>query len=90
MMVHPLLPAPSDAPPSDDDLGTVPDYTQLKKQSCSRALATSSGGRAERAAGAAPLRHLRLQDCCRLPCAPCAIKISKSPRRGTPDVGAAR
>ncbi|XP_053870926.1 host cell factor 1 isoform X1 [Malaclemys terrapin pileata] len=80
MVTHYFLP-PSDAPPSDDDSGAVPDYTQLKKQELQPGTAYKFRVAGLNACGRGPFSDISAFKTCLpgFPGAPCAIKISKSP-----------
>ncbi|KAH1187926.1 hypothetical protein KIL84_017907 [Mauremys mutica] len=80
MVTHYFLP-PSDAPPSDDDSGTVPDYTQLKKQELQPGTAYKFRVAGLNACGRGAFSDISAFKTCLpgFPGAPCAIKISKSP-----------
>ncbi|XP_074872968.1 host cell factor 1 isoform X3 [Carettochelys insculpta] len=80
MVTHYFLP-PSDAPPGDDDSGTVPDYTQLKKQELQPGTAYKFRVAGLNACGRGPFSDISAFKTCLpgFPGAPCAIKISKSP-----------
>ncbi|PNI11512.1 HCFC1 isoform 3 [Pan troglodytes] len=80
MVTHYFLP-PDDAVPSDDDLGTVPDYNQLKKQELQPGTAYKFRVAGINACGRGPFSEISAFKTCLpgFPGAPCAIKISKSP-----------
>ncbi|XP_045394163.1 host cell factor 1 isoform X3 [Lemur catta] len=80
MVTHYFLP-PDDAVPSDDDSGTVPDYTQLKKQELQPGTAYKFRVAGINACGRGPFSEISAFKTCLpgFPGAPCAIKISKSP-----------
>nr|XP_048689318.1 LOW QUALITY PROTEIN: host cell factor 1 [Caretta caretta] len=80
MVTHYFLPL-NDAPPSDDDSGTVPDYTQLKKQELQPGTAYKFRVAGLNACGRGPFSDISAFKTCLpgFPGAPCAIKISKSP-----------
>ncbi|XP_050783126.1 host cell factor 1 isoform X2 [Gopherus flavomarginatus] len=80
MVTHYFLP-PSDAPPSDDDSGSVPDYSQLKKQELQPGTAYKFRVAGLNACGRGAFSDISAFKTCLpgFPGAPCAIKISKSP-----------
>ncbi|XP_063102658.1 host cell factor 1 isoform X1 [Cavia porcellus] len=80
MVTHYFLP-PDDAVPTDDDSGTVPDYTQLKKQELQPGTAYKFRVAGINACGRGPFSEISAFKTCLpgFPGAPCAIKISKSP-----------
>ncbi|XP_058514180.1 host cell factor 1 isoform X2 [Ochotona princeps] len=80
MVTHYFLP-PDDAVPSDDDSGTVPDYSQLKKQELQPGTAYKFRVAGINACGRGPFSEISAFKTCLpgFPGAPCAIKISKSP-----------
>ncbi|KAM6151090.1 host cell factor 1 [Rhynchocyon petersi] len=80
MVTHYFLP-PDDAVSSDDDSGTVPDYTQLKKQELQPGTAYKFRVAGLNACGRGPFSEISAFKTCLpgFPGAPCAIKISKSP-----------
>nr|CAA55790.1 host cell factor [Homo sapiens] len=80
MVTHYFLP-PDDAVPSDDDLGTVPDYNQLKKQELQPGTAYKFRVAGINACARGPFSEISAFKTCLpgFPGAPCAIKISKSP-----------
>ncbi|XP_068964524.1 host cell factor 1 isoform X3 [Petaurus breviceps papuanus] len=79
MVMHYFLP-PDDAP-SDDDSGTIPDYSQLKKQELQPGTAYKFRVAGINACGRGPFSEISAFKTCLpgFPGAPCAIKISKSP-----------
>ncbi|XP_021107933.1 host cell factor 1 isoform X2 [Heterocephalus glaber] len=80
MVTHYFLP-PDDAVPLDDDLGAVPDYSQLKKQELQPGTAYKFRVAGINACGRGPFSEISAFKTCLpgFPGAPCAIKISKSP-----------
>ncbi|XP_059588991.1 host cell factor 1 isoform X2 [Alligator mississippiensis] len=80
MVTHYFLP-PDDAPPTDDDSGTIPDYSQLKKQELQPGTAYKFRVAGINACGRGPFSEISAFKTCLpgFPGAPCAIKISKSP-----------
>ncbi|XP_067399269.1 host cell factor 1 isoform X2 [Emydura macquarii macquarii] len=80
MVTHYFLP-PANAPPADDDSGTVPDYSQLKKQELQPGTAYKFRVAGLNACGRGAFSEISAFKTCLpgFPGAPCAIKISKSP-----------
>ncbi|KAM6143635.1 host cell factor 1 isoform 2-T2 [Erethizon dorsatum] len=80
MVTHYFLP-PDDAVLSDDDSGTITDYTQLKKQELQPGTAYKFRVAGINACGRGPFSEISAFKTCLpgFPGAPCAIKISKSP-----------
>ncbi|XP_025069459.1 host cell factor 1 [Alligator sinensis] len=78
MVTHYFLP-PDDAPPTDDDSGTIPDYSQLKKQELQPGTAYKFRVAGINACGRGPFSEISAFKTCLpgFPGAPCAIKISK-------------
>ncbi|XP_054859240.1 host cell factor 1 isoform X2 [Eublepharis macularius] len=80
MVTHYFLPA-DDAPATEDDSGTLPDYSQLKKQELQPGTAYKFRVAGINACGRGPFSEISAFKTCLpgFPGAPCAIKISKSP-----------
>ncbi|XP_053227613.1 host cell factor 1 isoform X1 [Podarcis raffonei] len=80
MVTHYFLP-PDDAPATEDDSGTIPDYSQLKKQELQPGTAYKFRVAGINACGRGPFSEISAFKTCLpgFPGAPCAIKISKSP-----------
>ncbi|XP_070597488.1 host cell factor 1 isoform X2 [Erythrolamprus reginae] len=80
VVTHYFLP-PDDAPATDDDSGTTPDYSQFKKQELQPGTAYKFRVAGINACGRGPFSEISAFKTCLpgFPGAPCAIKISKSP-----------
>ncbi|XP_062830123.1 host cell factor 1 isoform X2 [Anolis carolinensis] len=80
MVTHYFLPA-DDALLTDDDSGTIPDYSQLKKQELQPGTAYKFRVAGINACGRGPFSEISAFKTCLpgFPGAPCAIKISKNP-----------
>ncbi|XP_060109185.1 LOW QUALITY PROTEIN: host cell factor 1 [Heteronotia binoei] len=80
MVTHYFLPA-DDAPATEDDSGTLPDHSQLKKQELQPGTAYKFRVAGINACGRGPFSEISAFKTCLpgFPGAPCAIKISKSP-----------
>ncbi|XP_026567193.1 host cell factor 1 isoform X1 [Pseudonaja textilis] len=80
VVTHYFLP-PDDAPATDDDSGTTPDYSQFKKQELQPGTAYKFRVAGINACGRGSFSEISAFKTCLpgFPGAPCAIKISKSP-----------